>query len=149
MKGMSFGKLKQKFSAVLLACAVFFLKIASVLLCTCYLLELTGPITPCFATFGFVLVHWGFDCSFKGFWDSALGMSVLLWLRGWAVCACSNRMCVTEREKEMELWRLVKPFPGELVTFFFKKFVLIEMKENFTPWGYYWSPIQLHSVFSN
>lgn len=56
MKRMSFEKLKQVFSAVLLTCAVFFL-IASVLLSSCYLLELNGPITPCSATFDFVLVH--------------------------------------------------------------------------------------------
>lgn len=53
---MSFEKLKQVFSAVLLTCAVFFL-IASVLLSSCYLLELNGPITPCSAAFDFVLVH--------------------------------------------------------------------------------------------
>lgn len=47
-------------------------------------------------------------------------------------------MYVIERGDEMELSSLVKQFPGELVTFFFKKLILIEMKENFAPWGYYW-----------
>lgn len=42
MKGRSFEKLKQIFSAVVLACAVVFLIIAP-LLSTCYLLEFKVP----------------------------------------------------------------------------------------------------------
>lgn len=151
---MSFEKLQQIFSAVLLTCAVFFLT-ASKLLSTSYLLELNGPLTLCFATFGFVLVHWGFvTAAWRGFetqtWG-ALGVLVCTasapdW--GIGLSACCSRMCVTEREDEMELSSLVKQFPGELVTFFFKKFILIEVKENFTPWGYYWEVLLNFTQFS-
>lgn len=74
--------------------------------------------------------------------------SQCLWLRGWAVCACSNKMRVNEWEHEIGLSSLVKQFPGELVTFFFKKFILIEMKEKFNPWGYYWEVLLNFTQFS-
>lgn len=111
MKGRSFEKLKQIFSAVVLACAVVFLIIAS-LLSTCYLFEWNGPTSPCFATFGFVLVHGGFLSAASRVLRLRPGCSVRIivtphsqgiLLRGWAVCACCSRMGMTEREDKMEL----------------------------------------------
>lgn len=99
----------------------------------------------------------------EGFWLQLQGVLRLSWVL-WACQCCSAQpvplteglgcLCLLQQNvcdwKRRWNWSFKsgEQFSRELVKFFFKNFILIEMKENFSPWGYYWEVLLSFTQFS-